>query len=73
MPDQKNTLSEPETAYKKNSLKTFSSFDEANEADAKEMAQLSPEEHFKNATALTKRIFENELKQPMDKKIKFRE
>lgn len=32
------------------------------------MAQLSPEEHLKNATALTEKIFEDEMKRPMDKK-----
>ena len=53
-------------------MKPFSSFEEANEADAQAMAQLSPEEHLKNATERIQKIFEDELKKPMDKKIKFR-
>ena len=53
-------------------MKPFSSFEEANEADAQAMAQLSPEEHLKNATERIQKIFEDELKKSMDKKIKFR-
>ena len=45
--DQLNVFSEPEAVYKKRTLKTFSSFEEANEVDAQAMAQLSPEEHLK--------------------------
>ena len=69
---EQNILSEPEVVYKKRTLETFSSFEEANEADAQAMAQLSPEEHLKNATERIQKIFEDELKKTMDKKIKFR-
>ena len=70
--DQLNVFSEPEAVYKKRTLSTFSSFEGANEADAQAMAQLSPEEYLKNATERIQKIFEDELKKPMDKKIKFR-
>ena len=43
-----------------------------NEADAKEMAALSPEEHLQNANFLIEKIFAEELKKPMDKKVKFK-
>lgn len=70
----KNILSEPKIVYEKRkwTLKKFDSFEEMNEADAKEMSQLSGEDHLKNATELIKRIYADELKRPMDKKIKFR-
>ncbi|MEO7924705.1 MAG: type II CRISPR RNA-guided endonuclease Cas9 [Chitinophagaceae bacterium] len=67
-----NVLSESDTLYKKQGLKQFSSLQEMNEADAKEMAVLSPKVHLENATLLTKTIFEEELKKPMVKKIKFK-
>lgn len=53
-------------------LKSFGSFEEMNEADAKVMAQLSGEEHVRNATELIIKIYAEELKRPMDKKLKFR-
>jgi len=58
--------------YKKKKIKTFSSFNEADEENAKSMAQLSPEEHFKNVTERIQKIYINELKKPMSKKLKFR-
>jgi len=70
--EQQNMVSEPDVRYKKNRLRTFSSFEEANEADAKDMALLMPEQHLKNVTDLIKRIYEEELKKPMDKKIRFK-
>lgn len=70
--EQKNTLSEPEVSYRKNTLKTFASFEEADEENAKFMAGLSPREHLLNATERIKRIYQEELKKPMDKKLKFR-
>lgn len=72
--DQQNIMSEPEVAYQKKNweLKSFSSFEEMNEATAQTMAQLSGEEHLRNTTELIKRIYSDELKLPMDKKIKFR-
>ncbi len=57
---------------KNGGLRTFSSFEEANEANAKAMAQLTPEKHLTNTTELIKRIYEEKLRKPMDKKMKFR-
>lgn len=65
-------VSEPETIYQKSHLRTFGTLDEMNEADAKEMAALSPTEHIQNATELTKKLFAEELKKPMNKKLRFR-
>jgi hypothetical protein len=69
---KQNIFSEHETAYKKGYLKKFDSFEEMNEADAKEMAALSPQEHLQNVYLLTTKIFAEELKKTMDKKIKFK-
>lgn len=52
-------------------MKTFKTFEEANEYDAKEMALLTPEQCFKKAFELIKQIYKDELNEPMDKKIKF--
>lgn len=74
--NQENIISEPEVTYgkkKKWTLKKFDSLEEMNEAQAKAMAQLSGEEHLKNATELIKRIYADELNKPSDKKIKFKE
>lgn len=65
-------VSEPETIYSKRNLKTFSSFEKSEEENARAMARLSPEEHLKNVTERIQKMYEDELKQPMDKKIKFR-
>lgn len=67
-----NIISEPETIYSKKSLRTFSSLEDMNEADAKEMANISAIEHLRNACKLTKRIFFEELNKKMSKSIKFR-
>lgn len=53
-------------------LNVYNSFKEMNEADAKEMAGLSPAEHLQNTTNLTKKLFAEELKKPMNKKLRFR-
>ncbi len=66
-------MSEPEGIYKNSSLKQFSSFEEMNEADAKEMALISPMEHLKNTVIRIKNMYAEELKKPMNKKIKFDE
>jgi len=67
-----NIVSEPQAPYSKNTLRTFSSFEEMNEEDAREMAGISAIEHLRNATILTKKIFAEELKKEMIKTIKFR-
>jgi len=65
-------ISESEAVYEKSNLGTFGTHKEMNEADAKEMAALSPTEHIQNATELTKKLFAEELKKPMNKKLRFR-
>lgn len=70
--EEENMLSDPETVYQKSTLKTFSSFEEADEENAKSMAALSPEEHIRNVTDRLKKMHEEELKKPMDKKLKLR-
>lgn len=66
-------MSEPEAIYKRSRLKQFSSFEEMNEADAKEMALIGPIEHLKNTVIRIKNMYAEELKKPMNKKIKFKE
>ena len=68
-----NTFSEPEIVYQKTGFKSFSSFSEMNEADAKERANISPEQHLINTTQRIKEMYADELKAPMDKTLKFRQ
>jgi hypothetical protein len=65
-------VSEPEATYQKTNLQTFTSFNEANEADAKAKANTSPEQHLANVTERIKQTYADELKTPMDKTLKFR-
>ena len=67
-----NIVSEPAIVYKKNSINTFTSFEEMNEAEAKVMASISPINHLQNATTLIKKIYAEELKNLMNKKIIFK-
>ncbi len=53
-------------------VRTFNSFEEANEADAKARANLSPEEHLINTTKRIKEMYADELKAPMDKTLNFK-
>ncbi|HMO62602.1 MAG TPA: HNH endonuclease domain-containing protein [Ferruginibacter sp.] len=69
---QQHMLAEPGQRYKKGSLKIFSSFEAAEEANAEAMALLSPEQHLQNVTSRIMTIYEAEMKMPMNKKIKFR-
>ena len=56
-------VNEPEAIYsKKPTLRFFSSFEEMNEADAKEMAALSPLESLIQTTALIERLYADKLK-----------
>lgn len=66
-----NILSEPETTYKKK-ITAFNSFEEENEANAKAMAAIPPEQHIMNVTKRIKEMYADELKKPMDKNLKFR-
>lgn len=61
-----------QAAYRKYNLKIFSTHDDANESDAKELAALSPAKHIQNATELTKKLYAEELKKPMNKKLRLR-
>lgn len=60
--EEPKTAEEPLATYGANRLQFFNSFEEMEQADAKEMALLSPVEHLQNATALIKRVFTQELK-----------
>ena len=57
---------------KKQRVRKFNSFEEMNEADAKEMAAMPSIIHLRNATMLTKKVFSEDLKKPMDMTIKFK-
>ena len=57
----KSIINEPELVYQKTKITFFGSFEEMNGADAKEMALLTPVEHFQNATALIKKFYAKEL------------
>ena len=67
-----NQLNEPQAVYNKTVFGSFHSFEEANEANAKDMAAISGEVHLLNLTIRLEGYYANELKQPMDKKLKFR-
>lgn len=69
--EHKKNHNEPDNFINRK-LRLFTSLTEMNEADAREMASLSPKEHLQNANFLIEKIFEEELKKPMDKKIKFK-
>jgi hypothetical protein len=73
-PKKPSKVEEAPEAYlppmKKNIVVSFSSFKEANDYDAAYMASLTPEEHFRNATAMIKLICGDKLKKPMDKRIR---
>lgn len=70
--NRKNLVDRDNPGNRQQKIKFFTSFEAMNEADAKEMAALSPKEHLQHAVFLTKKIFAEELKKPMDKKIKFK-
>ena len=65
-------ISEPEVIYRKSQVATFGTNEDMNEADAMEMAALSPTEHIQNATELTRKLYSEELKKPMNKRLRFR-
>lgn len=71
--ENKNKLEEPDISYQgKQQVQIFHSFEEMNEADAREMAFIDPVIHLQNASSLAKKVFSEELKKPMDKTIKFK-
>ncbi len=71
--EQQNILSESEAIYKKGAFTKFSSFEEANEEDAKVKANISPQQHLINVTQRIKEMYADELITPMDKTLKFRD
>lgn len=66
-------LNEPEAIYQTKKMQFFDSTTQMNESDAETMAAITPEQHLKNVTELNANIFSEKLKQPMDKKLKFRD
>jgi hypothetical protein len=64
-----NIVSEPAMVYGKRSITTFTSFEEMNEAEAKAIANISPIVHLQNATMLIRKVYAEQLKQPMNKTL----
>lgn len=64
-------VNEPATTYQL-TLKKFDSFEEMNEADAKIKANMSPQQHIANVTERIKEMYKDELKNPMNKELKFK-
>jgi hypothetical protein len=65
---EKNKVSEPSATYrksKKHSLTFFSSYDEMNEFDIKEMGQLTAEERFKHITFMVQSLYRDTIKATM--------
>jgi len=60
-------VNEPSAQYainsSNNTVHFFNSIDEQEVDNCRYLASLSPEQHLKNATALIKRIFVNDIKQ----------
>ena len=66
-------LNKSERTYqKKLQIRHFNSFEEMNEADALERANISPEQHLINTTQRIKNMYTDELFLPMDKTLKFK-
>ena len=65
-------LNEPGSSYSKPRLRFFNSFQEMNEADAKEMASMSGVEHLMHVNFFLRQLFSGELEQKMDLKIHFK-
>lgn len=72
-PNNENEVNEPGLNYQpmKKTLTFFKSFEEMNEADAKEAAKMDPLENLKNATAMIQAIYKDELKKEMVLRITF--
>ena len=65
-----NLVSEPAMVYGKHSITISTSFEEMNESEAKAMANISPITHLQNATMLIRKVYAEQLKQPMDKSLR---
>ena len=55
--ENKSIASEPQAEYGKKTLQIFKSFEEQAEAEYKELASLTPEQHLQNAVELIKRVY----------------
>lgn len=65
--NENNEANEPQAEYNiEKKITVFKSFEEMNEADAKEMAFIPPLENLKNATTYIQHLYAEELKQKMD-------
>lgn len=74
MQEDENQLNEPQAYYQSRMhVHVSHSLEEMNETTAKAMAALSPEQHLKNATAMIKHIYAEQLLKPMNKKLTFEE
>ncbi len=65
-------VSEPESNYRKPTIRFFTSFEEMNEADIIEMAGFTPVQNFEQVTQMILSFYKEELQKPLDKKIHFR-
>ena len=54
-------VNEPAAEYQKQEIRFFNSFEEMNDADAKEMATFSPVQHLQHITEYLKHAFAKEL------------
>ncbi|MEN9599815.1 MAG: hypothetical protein RL596_2134 [Bacteroidota bacterium] len=68
----KKTISEEQSnLYSKKNIQKFTSFDDANEAEAKRIANIPAIENLRTTTELIKKVYASELKAPMTKKLSF--
>ncbi len=74
MKTKKNIVEVSETVvpYISNEIRVFSSFEEADEADAMENAAISPIDHLRFTTQLIKRVFSDVIGQKNDFTIYFK-
>lgn len=71
---EEENVNEPSTPYQSRMhVHVSHSLEEMNETTAKAMASLSSEQHLKNATAMIKHIYAEQLLKPMNKKLTFEE
>lgn len=57
-----DNVNEPLVPFKSNSIQFFGSFEEMNEANAKEMAEFTPIEHLQHITEYIMHAYADELK-----------
>lgn len=69
--EEESKAEEPVFPYG-NTIRFFSSFEEMNEADDKEMASLSPTQHLQHITEYIMHVYKDELKGENDLTIRFK-